>query len=304
MGIITSGILAITHDWYIEIYESMYRGQIAMNGLDLIDSAKTFLESNSPFASAATFQNLILMTGIALTIVYFALDYGDELANRQVGAEALMRNVLKLIIAVAIMRQLGTSLGSILYNAGNSVSEAMSAVTPASVGQAINESRFREGLADNSDMGLIVYVLLAIVPYLLCAANDIIITLIGISRVVEFTVRSVFVPIAIADIYRGGLHSPGMRYMKKIFALGLQMAIMMGISMACAQLINNPAISTNSAEELYENLVTIGHYSPDACAKFIQNLLDGDWALRGGIMAARIGLTIKSLALCNDIVGA
>lgn len=161
----------------------------------------------------------------------------------------------------------------------------------------------------------------SIIPYILSFGTKIIVIFIGISRLVELTVRVIFAPFAVADVYQKGSNSGGMRYLRKIFALILQFAAIVGIYIACASIISSLNISSNGAD-MYETLtgsteesvytyagysstVTITSISKNACITFLDSLFggSGNYWLCMGVLLARIGLAIKSQQIANDIAG-
>ena len=186
----------------------------------------------------------------------------------------------------------------------------------------INYDRFREGLTtpdsgevkDIGDAYVIMqsetrefqtvfqYLLGAIVMFLLVFVSNLSTLFIGFTRLIELTIRALFSPIAVADIFTHGIQSPGIRYMKKIAALSIQFAVIVVINIGCSLLLQSNMFSPGAGN--ITDILLAGEFDLHACLDFLNELLTGGgFVLRMALILTKIGLTIKSLSICNDIVG-
>ena len=139
-----------------------------------------------------------------------------------------------------------------------------------------------------------------------------------ISRILEIGVMTVFAPIAISDVYREGTSSTGVQYMKKMLALGMQVAIIIIINVA-TQAIISEIMGSGAGQALTNALVTAEYsgteadalangslvFTKDSLKIFLDTLFGhGDRLKVLGIMLARLGLIWNSLPLCEEITGA
>ena len=162
------------------------------------------------------------------------------------------------------------------------------------------------------------YIVLALIPWLISMIGEIILQIVLISRILEIGVMTVFAPIAISDVYREGTSSTGVQYMKKMLALGMQVAIIIIINVA-TQAIISEIMGSGAGQALTNALVTAEYsgteadalangslvFTKDSLKIFLDTLFGhGDRLKVLGIMLARLGLIWNSLPLCEEITGA
>lgn len=162
------------------------------------------------------------------------------------------------------------------------------------------------------------YIMNAIIPWILSMISTVILQVILISRILEVVVLTTFSPLAISDIYREGTASSGVRYMKKVFALGLQIAVIILINLATQEIISS-IIGVDAGRTITDLLKRTEYtgdindalasgtlvYTTDSLEQFFSALLgQGDKVKVYGIMLARLGLVWNSMPLCEEIAGA
>lgn len=139
--------------------------------------------------------------------------------------------------------------------------------------------------ANLKDVGLIEQIGLAIMMILPAAVGFVIqlaVKIMGYTRNLEMIVRAMFAPIGMADVIHGGANSHGMKYLKDCLAIALQGAIMMGITIAAAAVMNT-ALAGLSEGGITLNLNLIVTYF--------------------GVMGGMVGLLGQSKSIAKDIVG-
>ena len=166
---------------------------------------------------------------------------------------------------------------------------------------------------------ILSYIMNCLIPWLLSMIGSVVIQIVLISRVLEIVVLTVFAPLAIADIYREGTSSSGVQYMKRMLALGLQVAVILVINAATQAIIlevigGNSGLTmskllkevtefTGSRHEAIKNGTLI--YTKESVEDFMSAICNqNDLVKVLGIQLARLGLIWNSLPLCEEITGA
>lgn len=127
------------------------------------------------------------------------------------------------------------------------------------------------------------------IPYMIGFISNVLIYVVLLSTILELAVRKIFMPLAILDIYRDGLRSRGMMYVKKIIAIFLKIGvaiITVGISSKLMQW---------SGEALSEGAV-------GGLASFGGAMAYVMFVSAVGVM--QIAMIMQGGAIANDAVGA
>ena len=182
------------------------------------------------------------------------------------------------------------------------------------------KSMLINGIAKMKVTEILSYIVCSVLPWIISMIGEIIIQVVLISRILEIITMTTLSPIAISDIYREGTSSNGVQYMKKMFALGLQVAVILVINAATqaiiAQLagVGSGASITGLLEMSQLNLkademdtaIETGKlvYSQDSIKAFLDVVTAGTKTLKTfGVTLARIGLIWNSMPLCEEITG-
>lgn len=104
---------------------------------------------------------------------------------------------------------------------------------------------------------------------------------IAFSRILELGARGVFLPVALGLIADDGWRGAGGRYIKKLLAIASQIAVLVVISVAAANIISKVATSILMGQEILGSLVA-----------FL------------GVGFAVVSVMFKSIGLVNDVFGA
>ena len=73
------------------------------------------------------------------------------------------------------------------------------------------------------------YIIVAFIPYSILWVLSFIVKAMMWVRIIELVVRILFAPIGLADFAKGGTHSNGIRYFKKLMAVALQGVCMFAV---------------------------------------------------------------------------
>lgn len=180
-----------------------------------------------------------------LMVLYFVLEIAN-IASRDItniSAEIYIKAFAKLIIAVLII---GNSYKIIIYgaNLANGLTDLL-LDTAESAANLPKLTSFIDVALRVDTSGLMdclksaMSVLSSITSILLIPFNFIVIIILSVqcySRKIEFLLRSLFLPMAIADIAGKGLESSGMRYLRKLVAVGFHGAGIIGLAYIASEL--------------------------------------------------------------------
>lgn len=317
-------MLGTMSSWFITIYDTMYTTSSAYDILSEYDGMFDGLFADEAFQAAS---ESLLTVGLAFMLIYFFADLAEKISSYNYSTNQLLRSLVKIIVAVILINNslviiqklisVGTEFALLLKDSssGNSLADYFS--------DEDRLSAFKRGLNKISTVKALSYVVRALIPYILTVATNIIISFIGISRLVELLVRALFAPFALSDIFRDGDNSSGIRYLKKILALVLQFVVIVGICLACSLVIKGLDFSTDAGptdgEAIYLNLTgslddstTLPgtnldsrrySFSAASIASFLDVILGGSghYWLTIGVLFARLGLVLRSQTIADEI---
>lgn len=230
--------------------------------------------------------NVVMPIGVFVMFIYFIVSLEDTLASENFTWEQLWKKLAMLLVAKIVMEH-GFELMELLFNVGMAIAAK---INNAVVGEDIQEltfdakamiESFRAELGMTgllkvlADIILFIYLLL---PWLLSWLMRLAISLICYSRVIEIYVRAVMAPIALSDFYHGGLQSTGWRFLKSFFAVSLQGATILLISIIFSLLMR-----TITAADASHPMAFIGSYL--------------------AFYGSAVMLMFKSLPLTKELVG-
>ena len=176
------------------------------------------------------------------------------------------------------------------------------------------------GIAKMKITEILSYIVCSILPWLISMIAEVIIQVVLISRILEIITMTVLSPIAISDIYREGTSSNGVQFMKKMFALGLQVAVILVINTATQAIITQlvgSGFGISISNNLEKSQLDVGMnegtaisqgklvYTKESIEAFLDIVTAGTSSLKTfGVTLARIGLIWNSMSLCEEITGA
>lgn len=254
----------------------------------------------------------------AIICVLFLLDLGEKATEKGFSTEQLFKAMLRYFVSAMVVWQSDTIVFYLL-NATEALSSQIStAGAGAEAFSASEKTMLANGIRDMDISDQFSYILPAIIPWAIAQISRLMLYFVLISRTIEITVRMMFAPAAISDIYKNGTASNGVTYMKKIFALGIQVVVIVLINAAMQNVIlalaKNGEVSSSSvkaflvANEPVKDAsgAPIYRYTVDSVKNFMTAIVYGgggnNWQTLG-IMLARVGIIYSSLPLCEEAVG-
>lgn len=231
-----------------------------------------------------TFLNFILaLKGIgALMCIAIAIIHLFE--NIERGQDPL-ESVFKIFIEIAIAGAFIINLDAVaaaLAGIGTEISKLVPAQEFTSVETANKILKAISGETSGGFLWFIPIVLYMFVPFAISKLLSVAAKFIVIQILIEIGIRRVFMPLAVSDIYKEGLRSPGARYLKKYFATFLKMAVCL---IVCA-------ITSSASELLIGDLVE----STSGVISYVFNIIAVNFTM--------VGVMFKAGEYTNDIVGA
>lgn len=288
-------MIALFFSWVQEVYEGLHGTAPIIRVFEKYGSMFETLYSNNVFSSIIAVMQTV---GITVCMVYFLLELADKATQEMLSLEQLFLLFLRLLIAYVLIANCIQLLKGFI-DFGTALSAEIDEVNVASTLFQQHGDVIREGLEDISADAGIGYAIKLLIPYLIVLVSNVVVYFISISRSVELTIRVIFAPFAIANIYHDMQRSEGFRYLRKILALSLQVVVCLGICLAISAVLQTLGGDPDVVLESLEN----GKFNAEI---FLDNYVLGgqSYMILLGILFARIGLLVKSMQLCSDLVGA
>ena len=224
--------------------------------------------------------NSVASVGYGLACVWSLLELVDKSNMDNVTPEIFCRWAIKLIFAIVLIQN-GPELVKLMAELGNQITNTFmdtgkefALSSNGEVEQALDD------MAHNRLIPTISVVLRSIIPAIFMIITILFMLVQLVGRYIEIGVRMAFMPIGIADACNHGLSSPGIRYIKKFFAVCLQGAGMVAVVLVGTQL------NTKVAPDGEWYIPALG------------------WLMQIVIGVSTVGAMMKSQSIVNDAVGA
>lgn len=189
-------------------------------------TSETFVNTN--FANVYTILQ-ILGVCTALIIAFFRLfknlEEGKDPAENTIKMLIEVALVSLVIINASAILELVNKMGSLLIN-----SFSPTTISTSNPGAGLSTEEFIAAIDGNGktkggftwELDLRLQL---IFPWIGAKIAQLLTRFIVIQIIIEIGLRKIFIPLAIADIYGEGLRSPGFRYIKRLFAVYIKLAI-------------------------------------------------------------------------------
>lgn len=234
--------------------------------------------------------------GFAIAIGIAVVHYYDATIKGADAVEQALKMMVEIAIVAIIMLQLN-HLVKLLTDAGGVIVENLNPVKEDSdaeqsglnllksigvIGESNTDGKVSGGLKWFKALGMLI------IPYILSLLLEVAAYFAAFSLILEIGIRRLFMPFAIADIYGEGMRSPGMRYLKKYFAVFIKIAICLSVAVLTSILQRIPIDLVSQADGIKNTLVqTLSMLMATISLNFTS-----------------IGVMFKGGEYANDIVGA
>lgn len=302
------GIMAMT------IYNQTYGTSTVLN---LMERYNKIMEDAMSLHAFDSMVLTIKSIAIGISVLLYFIDLSAKVTEKNFSLEQFFKATLRCATAYMFIMNADVIVGY-LMDLGAAAADATTEIEAGhDFFNAQNKTMFINGIAKFKIKEILSYIVYALLPWILSMIGEVILQIILISRILEVVVMTVFAPMAISDIYREGTSSAGVQYMKKMFALGLQVAVIVLINTATQAIITEivgagagqsmtalllPAIDNITPDTLANGTAV---FTKDSLVNFLDVLVGQDAMIKVlGIMLARVGLIWNSMPLCEEITGA
>ena len=168
--------------------------------------------------------------------------------------------IFATLLAAKILMEHGFELLDKLFSIGLAITDRFAALRSPGAEFALGEDEIKEildGLNGSMNWALkfirnILLWIALLIPALISYLMKIAVAVICYSRIAEIYVRVVFTPVALSDVFHGGMQSSGWRFLKSFLAICLQGATIIVIAIIYGQLM----------AALLQNYVQVSDFDP------------------------------------------
>lgn len=190
-------------------------------------------------------KGLGALLAIAITMAHIF----ENVQREQNPVEAIWKSLIELFATFLILMNIGT----ILDKSGGFITAIISNISTTGLASStVSAEDLLKALTGHTSGNFFwmvqAWISLAI-PWILSQLIIIAAKFVVIQICLEIIIRKTFTPLAVADIYREGLRSPGMRYMKRYLGAYLKMAVCAVIALAIGQLAGSTASAISDASD-------------------------------------------------------
>lgn len=299
----------------IYIYNQTYGSSYITSLISKYEAITADAMGLSVFSSLVT---TIKTLAICITMLLYFMDLFGKVTEKNFSIEQFFKATLRCVTTYIFISN-SIEIVGYLMDAGSSLSSSIASYGGYNFFTTNHKVMFINSFNSFSIAEILSYIMNCLIPWLLSMIGSVVIQIVLISRVLEIVVLTVFAPLAIADIYREGTSSSGVQYMKRMLALGLQVAVILVINAATQAIIlevigGNSGLTmskllkevtefTGSRHEAIKNGTLI--YTKESVEDFMSAICNqNDLVKVLGIQLARLGLIWNSLSLCEEITGA
>ena len=262
-------------------------------GGGMVDAVKYWLDlsATGPFKDIYTFISamidIFMGAGVALATIYLVFTLMDRSASQGSSSEMLYRTLIEYVFAIIFilysldMVQGAAAIGAaavedvqtVLADGGLSSSGTLTTEL-----DAIKNGDSHKWEKAISYIGMLAFTLM--LPAICAVIGQVLVIVACMSRGITFIIYGCFTPIAVADVFKDGMRSSGVRYIKKIIALALQGPVILLCVIGSRALQSSLAESTSGATGMLGAFYNLG------------------------LTFVTVMLVFKSQSFANDIVGA
>lgn len=198
--------------------------------------------------------NQLMVVGIVLVMVHFAMELMDHLQTEQVNPEKIAMMFIKLVLSILVISH-GFEILTIFAMFANVIYDYVAAGN-INITSTLNAEKCNYAAMSKAGVfDALGEILFLAIPWLICQGTNVMIMVLCYVRVIEIGAVAMFAPIGMSDIGFKGQHGSGWKYLKKLFALFLQGAVIMVMQMTFGLL--NALVSGNVITTCVLNVVMV-----------------------------------------------
>ena len=292
--------------WIIEVYNGLFTSTSVLETFSTYDKLFSKLMDDSRFTNIVA---VITTVGVSVMILYFLIDMAQKASSKNFNYEYFIKSFIKLALAYMLISNSMTII-QYMIDAGSALAEEISGMEASTsfFSDATKVSMLKKGLKKIGPIDSVGYMIKIFISWLVVIVANISVTFIAVSRLVELSVRAMFAPVGVADLFGDGGHAAGIRYLKKILALALQFALVVIITDCVALLIQwkvGPD-AVNAIKSLES--ATGSSFSKKETLAFLDAItgsgkFGSTWLTCMGLTVTKIGLLFKAIGIANDVAG-
>lgn len=181
---------------------------------------------------------VLVPVGLVLCIVYFMLDFMERSISFNFSTDSIIFQFTKLIFALAVITNLPsliTGFNEFTQLINQEITEVISANASEESGinfmnhliESNNNTLMAEGEQNTADPANAMGFFDSSVIFVLTVLLQISILTLAIKRAVKIAVKSIFSPIVAADLYKNGMNSSGIKFLKNLLGDFMQSTIVL-----------------------------------------------------------------------------
>ena len=226
-------------------------------------------------------ESVFLPIASVLVCICFTLELMQKVTSDNFNTDQFIKMLLKLAIEIVIINN-ATQIAKKIVKFGIAFTGAVGGGSSEMAGITVSEIGFIQGL---------VLIVVMILPFFISLVAFIIGYFQVYSYQLEFTVYAAAAPLGLADFLSNGIHSNGMKYMKKLLALAIQGGIMILI-LAAASILQQEMVGG----------ISFSLSSWDDIANMLKSLFNTFFACIG-IQLAVVGTLGQAKTISQAIIG-
>lgn len=231
------------------------------------------------------FDDVLLPIASVLVSIYFIMALADKVSSDNFSTDQFISLCIKLVISIAVINN-ATELAKIIAEFGTKFTEAI-----GDIANVASTTELTEAFQEAGFIETIVMVIIAIIPALFAMIIRLILYFMIFGYVLEIEVRSALAPLGFADFVIGGANSNGMRYLKKLIALGIQGGLIVIALSAGTALMSGIVDTLLTGIDLSVTGIMNLIFSPTSILKLL------------GVQMAMVGLVGSSKSIANEVIG-
>ncbi len=222
-------------EWYIDIYKSTYGADTTYS--DIILKFNSYLKMMINSTSFTVFSNIILSIGIVLVIFHFFSDIAEKAVDKQMSTLIMGKSFGALFLTIFVLFHT-KEIFIFMLKMVESLNNGLSVANKGTLAVSLFLSNETVQLLLSRCVGeyfslwdILGYAITAVILMLVSFGVKLYITYYAATRIIQLFVYYVFAPIGMSDIFEnepGGtinFNSPGMRYIKTMLAIMLQLVV-------------------------------------------------------------------------------
>ena len=293
-------------NWITEVYNGLFTSTSVLETFTTYDKLLSKIMKDDRFTNIVA---VVTTVGVSVMILYFLVDMAQKASSKNFNYEYFIKAFIKLALAYMLITNSMTII-QYMVEAGSALAKELHATEAGTsfFSDDAKVSMLKKGLKKIGPIDSVGYMIKIFFSWLVVIVAKISVMFIAVSRIVELSVRAMFAPIGVADMFGDGNHAAGVRYLRKILALALQFALAVIITDCVALLIQWKvgADAVNAIKAL--ETATGSSFSKKETMAFLDAItgsgkFGSTWLTCLGLTVTKIGLLFKSMGIANDIAG-